>query len=399
MRQRGSWRKTVLPIGIAALLACLCGLLVKQALAPRWSGHNSKSAFKLPLATSVQLVVAPNVVKALAPDTARAMNARVPFSKDPNPAAKPFRFEGSAEDMERAVSCLSAAQLYEAGGDPRGQRAVAQVVLNRLRHPAFPKTICDVVFQGAERSTGCQFTFTCDGAMARKRPNAAWEAARTIAMDMLTGAVFAPVGYATHYHTDWVVPYWSETLDKITALGTHLFFRWTGGWGRPSAFGWHGKIVEPRIRQLAQVSPVHDGATALLPTTALLPSVQSANGQPAVAKTLVLKDDSLLPEGVKLVSRLPEANVFIIQFPDSLDSRSYGEVARTLCKAYSECNLMIWTASAKAPSGFPLKSGVFSSMAFNYVQDEAQGSHRMFWNCRHARPPTGGKCMGDRADP
>ncbi|MGJ3626051.1 cell wall hydrolase [Sphingomonas sp. MMS24-JH45] len=85
-----------------------------------------------------------------------------------------------------------------------------QVVLNRLRHPAFPKTVCGVVFQGAERSTGCQFTFTCDGALARQPSPLAWDRARKVAAAALAGAVYRPVGYATHYHTDWVVPYWSE---------------------------------------------------------------------------------------------------------------------------------------------------------------------------------------------
>ncbi len=368
-------------------------------MGPATGRQGKVSAFKVPPATADQLIVAPYTIKALAPDTARAINARVPFSSEPNPAAKPFLIEGLPDDIERALSCLSAAQVYEAGGDQKGQRAVAQVVLNRLRHPAFPKSVCAVVFQGAERSTGCQFTFTCDGAMARRTSKAAWDAARVIAKDMLTGAVFKPVGYATHYHTDWVVPYWSETLDKIVAVDTHLFFRWTGSWGRPAAFSWRGKLVEPRIKSLAQLSPAHDGMIGLLAPTALLPSADTVSGQPPVAKALVLTDGSQLPDGVKLVSRLPDANVFIIQFPDSLDTGAYGEVARTLCKAYRECNLMIWKSSANAPTGFPLKSGVFSSMAFNYVQDEAQGSHRMFWNCRHARPPAGGKCMGDRADP
>ena len=98
--------------------------------------------------------------------------------------------------------------VYEAGDDPAGQRAVAQVVLNRVRHPAFPKTVCGVVFEGQDRTTGCQFTFSCDGALTRWSPSPAlWTAARQIATAALTGTVYRPVGYATHYHTDWVVPY------------------------------------------------------------------------------------------------------------------------------------------------------------------------------------------------
>ncbi|MGO1303857.1 MAG: cell wall hydrolase, partial [Sphingomonas parapaucimobilis] len=116
------------------------------------------------------------------PDEARAYNAGVPFSTDPNPAARPFLYRGSAEDKARALDCLAAGVLYEAGDDARGEQAVAQVVLNRLRHPAFPKTVCGVVFEGQERSTGCQFTFTCDGALTKwQPPEAAWTRARQIA--------------------------------------------------------------------------------------------------------------------------------------------------------------------------------------------------------------------------
>eukprot|EP01035_Chromulina_nebulosa_P041252 gene41252-55797_t len=88
-------------------------------------------------------------------DDARAYNASIPFVGGPNPAARPFKFVGSDEQRARARDCLAVAMLYEAGDDSVGQRAVAQVVINRARHPAFPKTICGVVFQGSERSTGC----------------------------------------------------------------------------------------------------------------------------------------------------------------------------------------------------------------------------------------------------
>src|SRR3546814_17214212 len=88
------------------------------------------------------------------------------------------------------------------------------IVLNRVRHPAFPKTVCGVVFQGSERSTGCQFTFTCDGALTRRFSDAAWDRARDIAKAALTGHVAKAVGYATHYHTDWVVPYWSRSEER-----------------------------------------------------------------------------------------------------------------------------------------------------------------------------------------
>src|SRR3546814_8953065 len=73
---------------------------------------------------------------------------------------------------------MAAAMLYEAGDDSKCQLAVGQVVINRVRHPAFPKSICEVVFQGSDRATGCQFTFTCDGALARRYSDAAWKRAQ-----------------------------------------------------------------------------------------------------------------------------------------------------------------------------------------------------------------------------
>src|SRR5690606_26415715 len=121
---------------------------------------------------------------------------------------------------------------------------------------AFPDAVCDVVFQGQERATGCQFTFTCDGAMARRPSSAAWERARGVAGGMLAGDVFSPVGHSTHYHTDWVMPYWSKSLDKVTAVDTHLVCRWRGWWGTPAAVARRMSIAaEPAIATLAGLSP------------------------------------------------------------------------------------------------------------------------------------------------
>lgn len=140
------------------------------------------------------------------------------------PAAKPFRFAGGLQDLARARACLAAAMFFEAGDDAIGQLAVGQVVLNRVRHPAFPAAVCGVVAQGSERATGCQFTFTCDGALARPVPAAARARALAHADLMLNGLVFAGVGLATHYHTEAVYPWWSPKLEKIARVGTHLFF-------------------------------------------------------------------------------------------------------------------------------------------------------------------------------
>ncbi len=155
---------------------------------------------------------------------ARASNAAVPIEARFRVRAAPYRFRGGRAEREQAAECLATAALYEAGDDARGQRAVMQVVLNRVRAPGFPKTVCGVVYQGFSRTTGCQFSFTCDGSFKRRPIHLGWGGARAAARRALSGRVFEKVGGATHYHTDWMVPYWRDSLTKIAKVGTHLFY-------------------------------------------------------------------------------------------------------------------------------------------------------------------------------
>jgi len=113
---------------------------------------------------------------------------------------------------------------------------VAQVVLNRMRHPAYPKSVCGVVYQGSARVTGCQFTFTCDGSLRWAPEPGLWRRAKAVAERALAGYVDKTVGSATHYHAQYVAPYWAPTLVKMTQVGQHIFYRWTGPWGEPPAF-------------------------------------------------------------------------------------------------------------------------------------------------------------------
>jgi len=165
----------------------------------------------------------------------------------PGPAARPF----TAPTPASALDCLTEAVYYEARGEPvDGQRAVAQVVLNRVRHPAFPNSICGVVFQGSSRSTGCQFSFTCDGSMRGPRNPAAWARAREIAAAALSGYVFAPVGLATHFHADYVHPGWASAMRRAVKIGAHIFYRWPGQWGDPLNFSrpYRGWETRPALR-------------------------------------------------------------------------------------------------------------------------------------------------------
>lgn len=167
---------------------------------------------------------------------------------DVGAAARPFHSPGNGIAHLRAAECLAQAVWYEAASESEaGQRAVAQVVLNRVAHPSWPSSVCGVVYQGSERSTGCQFTFTCDGSLARRPNGASWARAQRIAAEALNGSVYAPVGLATHYHTLWVSPYWAGTLDHIGSIGAHRFYRNRGATGQASAFSAGYTGVEPVV--------------------------------------------------------------------------------------------------------------------------------------------------------
>ncbi|MGB5078001.1 MAG: cell wall hydrolase [Sphingorhabdus sp.] len=178
--------------------------------------------------------------KPLLPEQAMLENEQLPFSTAPIERALPLVLpSGQLLPIGRrnAIDCLTSAIYYEAGNETgQGQKAVAQVILNRVRHPAFPNSICGVVYQGSERSTGCQFTFTCDGSLSRRPARDRWENARLVAIGAISGAVEPSVGMATHYHANYVLPYWAPSLDKISQIGSHIFYRWKGSWGKRRAF-------------------------------------------------------------------------------------------------------------------------------------------------------------------
>ena len=321
--------------------------------------------------------VEPVAFQDLDPNDARAFNATVPFSTDPNPAAQPFKFVGSDEQRARAIDCLAAAVLYEAGDDAEGQRAVAQVVINRARHPAFPKTICGVVFQGSERSTGCQFTFTCDGALAGHTwPEVYWTRARATAAAALNGAVFKPVGYSTHYHTDWVVPYWQSSLDKVAAVHTHLFFRWTGWWGTPPAFNRHVSAEEPVIPAMALWSDAHKTADAL---AALSPEEAAAAAAASAA-----------PVPASLPS---DNNTFLLTLDPKMPPDAYALLATRTCGDRVYCKVMGWTNKAKTPSTPSLQASQIATMSFSYMRDKAHGYDKALWNCGEFRRADFSQCM------
>jgi len=231
----------------------------------------------------------PFAVRQVAPDEALKLNAAVPLASGPNPAAAPFVLKADSQTYGRALECLTQAIYYEAAREPEeGQRAVAQVVLNRVRHPAYPASVCGVVYEGAERPTGCQFSFTCDGSLAAAPERSYWDRARRIAAEALNGAVAPEVGNATHYHANYVLPYWAPTLVKNAVVGAHIFYRWAGAWGQPASFTqrWNRHESDPKLLR-----------SAALAAEARYAALQPADTSAQVAKA----KQQLPPELAKLV--------------------------------------------------------------------------------------------------
>ena len=217
--------------------------------------------------------------------------------------ARPFVLRGSQIDRARALQCLTTAIYYEAGNEPdAGQRAVAQVVLNRVRHPAFPASVCGVVFQGSDRPV-CQFSFACDGAMARVPVPSVWLRSRRVAARALSGDVFAPVGLATHYHTYAVTPSWNRTLVMTGVFGAHFFHRWKGWWGTPAAFTDRYIGMEPLPGPL-RASPAPPTLEAVpLPTVPLVPPSFGAPPTPAATATPAAEPKDTLPPESQVLDR------------------------------------------------------------------------------------------------
>jgi spore germination cell wall hydrolase CwlJ-like protein len=232
-----------------AVLALVALIALGIGMAVRGAADATTLSVKITPTKAAQLINATTGAEAndfqAIGDQAKLINAALPFVGGPLHAARPFAIAGTATDQSRALLCMTQAIYYEAGFEPvEGRRAVAQVVLNRMRHPAFPKSVCGVVYQGAGSGV-CQFTFVCDGSLYRAPARDAWLRAEDIARQALGGYVETTVGEATHYHADYVAPRWAPLLAKVAKIGQHIFYRWPGTWGQPAAFT--GRYIgEPR---------------------------------------------------------------------------------------------------------------------------------------------------------
>ena len=322
----------------------------------------------------------------LAPTDARSQNDAVPIAATKLPPAPPFAFRGSAADRLRARDCLALAALAEAGAGDKDQRAVIQVILNRTRHPAFANTVCGVVFEGSERSTGCQFTFTCDGSLARKYPDRLWQAARARADEALDGYAYQPVGNATHYHTDWVYPWWSSKLDKIAQVNTHLFFRWRGFWGTPAALSarYRGGEPDPAVLRM--------GARAVSRDELELPVT------PEEEKLVAISTDLSPTMQVSGTARSPAPGVFFLLVDPDVSPATLMKRAGAMCPANAYCQVFGWNENAAIPAKLPLSADARQALRFSFVPARGGNREAVFFDCRlwPGAPP--GTCLpGSRA--
>jgi spore germination cell wall hydrolase CwlJ-like protein len=284
----GRERRLSLGLGLLCVLVALFCLFQAVAHTTALSRiEHSRVAIAAPRLTPASTLAlapdAPQVFEALTPEQAVSINAQTPFSTAPNPPAAPFKLvDEVGADRTQAITCLTMAIYYEAGTQgPDGEAAVAQVVLNRVRNPHFPHSVCGVVFEGSDLPTGCQFTFTCDGSLGRAPLPALWRGAQAVAERALNGSVEKIVGLATHYHTIWVVPYWRPSVTKVAQIGAHIFYRLDGGMGAPAAFSarYAGGEVIPAVVRAFDL----DATPQLASAAAIDAAAQSPPPAPAIA--------------------------------------------------------------------------------------------------------------------
>ena len=210
---------------------------------------------KVPLTETMRMQIptmstGPHQQLVVAGESAQDRNAQIPVASGKLASLAGFTdISPRSEQYGTALRCLTQAIYYEAANEPeQGKRAVAQVVLNRLRHPAYPNSVCGVVYEGANAPV-CQFSFTCDGSLLRPPMARQWQESRRVAQAALAGQVAPEVGSATHYHADYVLPRWAFTLGKLHKIGAHIFYRFPGSAGGAGAFSdrWSGTERIPAL--------------------------------------------------------------------------------------------------------------------------------------------------------
>jgi Cell Wall Hydrolase len=358
----------------------IAGVPIGTSAGPPTELHLEPEQFTLPMVALLNEMRKVAPVSLVPPGTTN-INAVV------GPIATPFLYQTAGNDRERASICLATAAWYEAGNDVAGQRAVIQVVLNRVRHPSFPKSVCGVVFQGSERRTGCQFSFTCDGSMSRRIPGPReWAQARGLADAALNGAVDPVVREATHFHADYVNPWWASKLVPISKVGAHIFYRWSGTRGSLGS----GKAITG-AESLPAVNP---GVASVQPQPALVAAPRIDAGDVALAypQGLSVEGKVQTPEFssvAKQVEAAPKrpAGPTMMQVDASGPSGRWAISAMDRCNGSGPCRVVAFAQDDPAKL----------SPLFVFARD-ASGMQVALWNCEKAPRSRADQCLPKGAE-
>lgn len=302
------------------------------------------------------------------------------FAKGPAPGglvAKPipFFFHGNQSEKERALDCLSAAAWYEAGDDREGQRSVVQVVLNRVRHHSFPNSVCGVVFQGSERKTGCQFTFTCDGSLTRRPSATAWARARGVAQAALDGAIDTAVQQATHYHADYVTPWWSSKLVRLSTVGAHIFYRWPGATGVLNSATKAGGASEFSVASLGGLGGAQlPGAAG--PADTPEAAIEHMEQQPA----LIIQPEIGKARPATMTVSMTDA------------SGRWAMDALNRCRGKADCQVLAYFAEEAGDLDAAPPTG-HDRPAFLFIRDGSSGMELALWDCDKVKRSTQSQCL------
>jgi len=260
--------------GCACLFALLTAPTLPNSANEAVGGGHSLAALPDGLARDLgKLTVQPSALLDTGATSAEARNALIPIAKASAGFARPFQVGGTGDAaLKNALHCLTEAIYYEAANESvAGKRGVAQVILNRVAHPAYPASVCGVVYQGWNEPV-CQFSYTCDGSLARRPVERLWRQSAIVAKAALAGYVEKSVGTATHYHADYVLPFWAYRLEKVHVEGRHIFYRFPGRAGHATQLSgrWSASehyptfnpdrfknLLEEEPEALAEASPVY----------------------------------------------------------------------------------------------------------------------------------------------
>ncbi|MDP4574939.1 cell wall hydrolase [Qipengyuania sp. G39] len=300
----------------------------------------------------------------------------------PPVAANPFSYSGTDDDRGKAAECLAYAAWYEAGNDPVGQRAVMQTVINRVNHSAYPNSVCGVVFEGSHLSTGCQFTFTCDGSIAARRPSApALASARDRAEEALRGKVDQSIGTATHYHADYVYPYWASGLDRVAVVGPHIFYKFRGRSGS--------------LRSRARL----DGEAGFTRLAARIPQRRirpdDTSGLAASSSHLGMEAGAEAASEEKVRPVAPGA--FYIGLGDSNAAGRWAISALKTCQGRSSCQVFGYENDGAAIHNRRAALSDRQRPLFLFVRDQTSGMDVALWDCQRVSRTDPSQCLPSSA--